>query len=87
MPDMSHRLTASLVLAGAFGCAALAPPLTSPAHGGARWTLIESPHFELKTDLAPDDGREALAELERMYTVLMDVAFPFDDRHRPISPP
>lgn len=81
-----RRWTAGLlpVLGLMLGCSGLMPALTSPALGGAPWTEVASKHFVLWTDLDPDEGQEALAEFEGMYTVLEDTAFP--SRGDPPSP-
>ncbi len=72
-------LLVSLFAAATVGCAALTPPLTSPAEGGAPWTELTSRHYILRTNLPPDEAREALAEFEGVYNLFVDVAFPTDE--------
>jgi tetratricopeptide (TPR) repeat protein len=68
-----------LATLGTFGCAAIKPPLTSPAEGGFAWTEITSRHFVLRTDLDPGEARQAILEFESIYNAFTDVAFPTDE--------
>jgi tetratricopeptide (TPR) repeat protein len=73
----SHLLAlASAVLSTACG-AALSPPFTPPEAGGARWVEVTSAHFDLRSDLPMSEAHDTVEELEKMYSTLLDVGFPY----------
>ena len=57
------------------GCAELplAPPLTSPKHGGAAWSHVRSRHFIVDSDLGPARTRELAVELDGIETAFEDL--------------
>jgi hypothetical protein len=67
-------LAASLSL----GCSGFAPPLQSPANGGAPWRELDSEHFALYTDIDPGDARRELREFETLRHALEEAAFEGD---------
>lgn len=74
-------LLALAAIATSLGCAR--PLLTCPREGGPAWRELDSKHFALETDLAPNDARVALAELERTYQTLEGIAFPRESKLAP----
>jgi hypothetical protein len=64
MGSSSRTFAFAVAAFASLGCAALKPPLTGPAGGGARWVELRSPHFVVDTDADLDEARKALADLE-----------------------
>ncbi|MEO8801363.1 MAG: hypothetical protein ABI551_25965, partial [Polyangiaceae bacterium] len=80
------KLTRGIFLAGVLvvsGCAGQAK-LVAPENGGAGWTELESEHFVLRTDLAPDEAHAYSTFLEQSYDALVQAAFPSMKDTRPI---
>jgi hypothetical protein len=77
--DRGHEThSGGALLAAALGLGACSrPPLASPAQGGVTWTKLTTRHFTLYTDSPADEAQSAARELEELYGVLEDVAFPY----------
>ncbi|WP_223751300.1 MULTISPECIES: DUF1570 domain-containing protein [unclassified Myxococcus] len=77
---MYERLRLSLLMLalwlGASGCV-IGPRFTRcPGEGGRGWVELDSEHYTLRTDLPPEQAREAMGELERMRIVLLAGMWP-----------
>jgi tetratricopeptide (TPR) repeat protein len=75
----TRRATSLLVLvlgSVSIRCAAIRPPLTGPAAGGAPWIEVTSPHFVVDTDATRADAEQAVADFESIEALLSNVAFP-----------
>jgi tetratricopeptide (TPR) repeat protein len=67
------RYAALLSLVAA--CSGFQKPFTSPAHGGPPWSEVTTRHFVLRTDHDPETAGRAAANLERMFSLVSDLAF------------
>jgi len=63
----------ALAFALALVCCASLPPC--PARGGPAWNELQSPHFDLLTDLDIADARAALRDFEELRTAVMIAAW------------
>lgn len=71
------RLLGAALTTAAAGCASH-HVVASPAQGGSVWHRLDTPHFTLYTDVAPDEAQATAAELEETYGLFENVAFPYN---------
>jgi hypothetical protein len=55
---------------------------TCPATGGDTWRSISSEHFEIATDVPPQDATAILSEDERVFGAFEDLLFPYEPKLR-----
>ena len=65
-----------LAATGSLACAGLRAPLTSPAHGGAAWNELTSPHFVLQSDVDAGEARATILQFEELHAALAQVLPP-----------
>jgi hypothetical protein len=58
-------LALSVAMVFGVGCASMPPRALCPAEGGDAWYEVKSAHFQVRTNLAPDQAREVTLDLER----------------------
>ncbi len=67
-----RQLAALLLLISLLSCF---PQAAAPERANERWLRLESEHFELSTDLAPEDAKTAAETLERTRAALLAAAW------------
>ncbi|WP_394841675.1 hypothetical protein LZC95_31955 [Pendulispora brunnea] len=50
-------------------------PFASPGEGGSAWTEVASPHFTLRTDLDAKTAQDVSAQLETIFSSLLELGF------------